>query len=233
MCCQVWEAEECLFHTVGIMQISVQWLMFFSVFVLYVVYFPRHLRYQYTSTPLDTGKPTSEWQAAQAVRNAVLYHMGLVSLFSFVLVIGVGSDAWQVRSWANFSGVFSMLVTCVQFFPQIHKTWTSRQVGSLSIPMMLMQTPGGYLFAYSIYVRPGVNWTSWITYFVAATLQGILLLISIAWHFREKRLRQQGEQGESLSDDASTTQQATSPAPAEENHHPDETSALLFPSVPR
>ncbi|KAJ1967418.1 hypothetical protein IWQ62_001870 [Dispira parvispora] len=240
MCCRVWEAEECLFHTVGIMQICVQWFMFFSVFVLYVVYFPQHLRYQPTSTSLDTGKPTSEWQAAQAVRSAVLYHMGLVSVFSFILVVGVGPNAWQVHSWASFLGIFSMLVTCVQFFPQIHKTWTSRQVGSLSIPMMLMQTPGGYLFAYSIYVRPGVNWTSWITYFAAATLQGILLFISVVWHFREKRLRQQDEQSEVhgnapvVTNDDSITQQTVQPASAEEEtHHPDETTSLLPVSGPR
>ncbi|KAJ2184690.1 hypothetical protein GGH18_004589 [Coemansia sp. RSA 530] len=53
--------------------------------------------------------------------------------------------------------------------------------------MMLMQTPGGFLFAYSIAIRPGVNWSSWISTFVAATLQGVLLAICLVFDAREKR----------------------------------------------
>jgi hypothetical protein len=32
--------------------------------------------------------------------------------------------------------------------------------------MMIIQTPGSFLFVYSLATRPGLNWTTWIVYFV-------------------------------------------------------------------
>jgi hypothetical protein len=45
--------------------------------------------------------------------------------------------------------------------------------------MMLMQTPGGFLLAFSLYLQPGTNWTSWLPFFMAGTLQGTLLVMCI------------------------------------------------------
>ena len=61
-------------------------------------------------------------------------------------------------------------------------------VGALSIPMMMLQTPGTVLFVYSLVVRPGTNWTAWLTYMVTGILQGTLLIMCITWHFRNKKL---------------------------------------------
>ncbi|KAJ2027615.1 hypothetical protein GGI08_009881, partial [Coemansia sp. S2] len=54
---------------------------------------------------------------------------------------------------------------------------------------MLMQTPGGFVFAYSIAIRPGVNWSSWISTFVAATLQCVLLVICLSFEAQAKSQR--------------------------------------------
>jgi hypothetical protein len=54
--------------------------------------------------------------------------------------------------------------------------------------MMMLQTPGTVLFVYSLMVRPGTNWTAWLTYMVTGILQGTLLIMCITWHFRNKRL---------------------------------------------
>jgi len=48
----------------------------------------------------------------------------------------------------------------VQYAPQIMHTYKTKLVGALSIPMMLIQTPGGILMVTSIALRPGTNWTS-------------------------------------------------------------------------
>lgn len=52
-------------------------------------------------------------------------------------------------------------------------------VGALSITAMLMQTPGSFLFCYTIAMSPGTNFTSWITYFVGGCLQGTLLVLCL------------------------------------------------------
>lgn len=54
--------------------------------------------------------------------------------------------------------------------------------------MMMLQTPGTVLFVYSLVVRPGTNWTAWLTYMVTGILQGTLLIMCITWHFRNKKL---------------------------------------------
>lgn len=53
--------------------------------------------------------------------------------------------------------------------------------------MMCIQTPGAFVFAYSLGSREGTNWTSWITFLVAGVMQGSLLLLCIIWRSRERR----------------------------------------------
>lgn len=136
-----------------------------------------------------TGQYSVEWQTALWVATAVAAH-GVICIFmSLLLVTAIGPYASPTRTWASLLGLFSLCLTCLQFFPQIIKTWRARTVGALSIPMMLMQTPGGYIFAYSIAIRPGVNWSSWISTFVAATLQAVLLVLCLVFDAREKSER--------------------------------------------
>jgi hypothetical protein len=54
---------------------------------------------------------------------------------------------------------------------------------------MLIQTPGGVLMVISIALRPGTNWTSWITFALAAVLQGCLLVMCLMWTIRQRKLQ--------------------------------------------
>ena len=117
----------------------------------------------------------------------------------------------HVSSWATLLGVSSALLATVQYAPQIIHTYRMKLVGALSIPMMLIQTPGGILMVTSIALRKGTNWTSafpsflysflvigesltffcclgWITFAVAAVLQGCLLIMCCLWKIRQDKL---------------------------------------------
>lgn len=59
--------------------------------------------------------------------------------------------------------------------------------------MMCIQSPGSFLFAYSLAVRPGTNWSSWITYLCTGILQAVLLGMCIVWQLREKREERKGK----------------------------------------
>ena len=59
----------------------------------------------------------------------------------------------QLDLWATFLGITSIVLAAFQYFPQIKHTYTTKLVGALSIPMMVLQTPGGFLMAVSIAVR--------------------------------------------------------------------------------
>lgn len=53
---------------------------------------------------------------------------------------------------------------------------------------MLMQTPGSFIFCYTLALSPGINASTWLTYLVTGCLQGVLLIICIYYQYvAEKR----------------------------------------------
>ena len=94
----------------------------------------------------------------------------------------------NLQGWANFLGVFATILASIQYFPQIYTTYTLRQVGSLSIPMMCIQTPGSFLWAASLAARLGkAGWSAWGVYTVTGCLQGTLLVMAIYFELRARK----------------------------------------------
>ena len=66
--------------------------------------------------------------------------------------------------------------------PQIWMTWHLGHVGSLSIPMMLIQTPGSFVWSGSLAARLGIEgWSTWGVFLVTGCLQGCLLGMGICF----------------------------------------------------
>jgi uncharacterized protein with PQ loop repeat len=137
----------------------------------------------------DKSMLSSEWRTSLIVAVCIAVHFAITLITSVLLIWLNGAADKETRQWAGVMGVFSMCMAMIQYLPQIWKTWRAKTVGALSITMMLMQTPGGFLFAYSLAGREGTNWTTWITYLTSACLQGVLLIMCIIWNAREKRLK--------------------------------------------
>jgi uncharacterized protein with PQ loop repeat len=55
--------------------------------------------------------------------------------------------------WATFLGVSSAVLAALQYAPQIVHTYRLKLVGALSVPMMMIQTPGGIIMVISIMIR--------------------------------------------------------------------------------
>jgi uncharacterized protein with PQ loop repeat len=92
----------------------------------------------------------------------------------------------HVESWAHFLGIVSAMLAVVQYLPQLWTTFHLKHTGSLSIPMMCIQSPGGMIWSASLAVRPGTKWTSWAGYLVAALLQFTLLIMAVYFETRRK-----------------------------------------------
>ena len=93
----------------------------------------------------------------------------------------------QLNNWANFLGVMAAILAAIQYVPQIWTTYHLKHVGSLSIPMMCIQTPGGYLFAASLYARLGMaGWSTWVIYLLTATMQGAVLVMGIYYELTNR-----------------------------------------------
>ncbi|KAI8366046.1 uncharacterized protein BYT42DRAFT_505519 [Radiomyces spectabilis] len=194
-------------------------------FLLFLLYFPENRKRRpheplslHLDLPAQMHAPISvEWKVSLVVAALCLGHLAISFFITVLLLVFVGGpDHWQTNYWAAFLGIFSMVLAALQYFPQIWKTWKRKAVGALSIPMMMLQTPGTALFVYSIMVRPGTNWTAWITYMVTGILQGTLLVLCIVWHFRNKRLG---------------IRDLATPDVAESNDEPDERTRLLSDST--
>ena len=117
--------------------------------------------------------------------------------------------------FADISGVISTVLAIIQYIPQIYTTFTVKHAGSLSIPMMCLQTPGGYVWSYSLYSQPNSQWSSWLPYFAAANLQLVLLLMCVYYklYFPTKLTEANAElriAEENMSHSASHTDENTS-----------------------
>jgi uncharacterized protein with PQ loop repeat len=118
----------------------------------------------------------------------------------FCLSKRFGINHPTTRTYASVLGLASMGLSTIQFLPQIWQTYSSKQVGALSIPTMLMQCPGSFLFAFSLWMQPGTNVTSYLSYLCGGTCQGILLFLAI-YYSRNKQEKVEVI-AESLAEDA-------------------------------
>jgi hypothetical protein len=134
---------------------------------------------------LDADQPT--WRTAIGVAALCLIHGLFVVIVSAALALGAPS---YLGAWANALGIMSAALAAIQYIPQIWTTYHLKHAGSLSIPMMCVQTPGGLLFAGSLAARLGwAGWSSWGVYVLTAVMQGIVLSMALSyeWPSREQR----------------------------------------------
>ena len=156
--------------------------------VLFLVFF----RYGDANVPISDEEIRNDqprWQTAVLVAALCLIH-GLIVIIITAVFAAVVPQA--LSGWANTLGLMAALLAAIQYFPQIYTTYHLKHIGSLSIPMMCMQTPGGFLFAGSLFARLGwAGWSSWGIFLLTATMQGVLLAMAIYYELR----RADGEAG--------------------------------------
>ncbi|KAG0231369.1 hypothetical protein B0O80DRAFT_277331 [Mortierella sp. GBAus27b] len=194
LCCGVLSLGPCLESILGIAQLGVQFVMFGLVLVLYLIYYPerkiveerslQHIRHH--SFSFLPG-PTEEWALSLLIARVVTFHLVICTVVTVAVLTFVGGPEHSATSsWAAFLGITSVILAAIQYVPQIHRTYERKSVGALSIPMMMMQTPGAALLTLNLALRPGTNWTTWIVYAVTGTLQGTLLVMCIYYHYKSK-----------------------------------------------
>lgn len=121
-----------------------------------------------------------EYQNNVTVGKFVMAH-AIASIIE--LVIGFSTNDKILVSIANINGLLSTLLTFIKYVPQIFTTYRLKHPGTLSIGMMCIQTPGGAIFTATLFFTKGSHWSSWISYFFAFILQGILLSMCIYYEY--------------------------------------------------
>lgn len=122
-----------------------------------------------------------EYARIVTVGRWVMFH-GIISLIQ--IVTAFATNRLVLLTLAQINGLLSTLLTIIKYVPQITTTYKLKHPGTLSIGMMCIQTPGGFVFTATLYFTKGLHWSSWVSYFVAALLQGSLLILCIYYeHF--------------------------------------------------
>lgn len=199
-CCKEISAAACGAALLGIVQIGVQWTCFMAIMILFLAFFP---------SESDQQPRSSDGNDVELPRKRDAIIVGCASLCT-LLFCGIGSLIFLVRApvlllgWANFLGICSSILACIQYLPQLWTTWKIKRVLSLSVVTMLIQVPGAVLFAFSLFLRVGwQGWSSWLVYLVTAVLQGCLLGMAIRFWMLEKR-EKEAEQNTSQTEPVET-----------------------------
>ncbi|KAF2659083.1 hypothetical protein K491DRAFT_702382 [Lophiostoma macrostomum CBS 122681] len=192
-CCRDISRFACASALLGVVQIGVQWSCFFFIMLLFLIFFPRPSSRPSTppSDSTDSTDPSSSSTSPPTYKSAILV-LALSLLFFLATLLGsitiLYTTPSHLQAWANFLGLTGTLLAAIQYIPQILTTWRLQSVGSLSVPMMCIQTPGSFVFAASLAVRLGKSgWSTWGLFIVTGVLQGVLLGMSLGFLWRERR----------------------------------------------
>ncbi|ORX96912.1 hypothetical protein BCR34DRAFT_578338 [Clohesyomyces aquaticus] len=187
-CCKEITRFACASALLGIAQIGVQWTCFFFIMLLFLIFFPRS---PLSSSSSPDAEAEDDLTHMPTWKEAVLVLALSLSFFIFAFlgsVIFVYAAPTHLRGWANFLGLLGTLLAGIQYIPQIITTWRFQEVGSLSVPMMCIQTPGSFVFAASLAIRLGPGgWSAWGLFILTGCLQGVLLGMSLWFLWRERR----------------------------------------------
>jgi hypothetical protein len=135
--------------------------------------------------PEELGGEPPRWQTAIGVSVLCVLHGLVVAILTAVFAFGIPK---HLTAWAHFNGIMAAVLAGIQYVPQIWTTYHLKHVGSLSIPMMLIQTPGGLLFAGSLFARLGpAGWSTWAIYLLTAAMQGSVLAMGIYYEMAARR----------------------------------------------
>ncbi|KAF1985079.1 PQ loop repeat protein [Aulographum hederae CBS 113979] len=189
-CCKINSKFSCIAGILGIAQVGIQWFCFSFIALLFVIFFPRSANTTTTSPTIlyDPSHPqTPDFRSALLVSCASCFHFLLTILLSAAIFF---FHRTLLQPWAIFLGLCAAVLAMLQYLPQIRTTWRLRDVKSLSIPMMCIQTPGSAVFAGSLIARLGAEgWSSWGVYLVTGCLQGVLLGMGIYFTIQQKKAK--------------------------------------------
>lgn len=219
-CCKEVSPFECAAGLLGIAQIGVQWICFAIILVLFLIFFRRDdgefdADEEDEEVETETDQPT--WRTAIGVAAMCLVHGLFVVIISAALALGAPS---YLSAWANVLGIVSAALAAIQYLPQIYMTYRLKHAGSLSIPMMCVQTPGGFLFAASLGARLGwAGWSSWGVYVLTAIMQGIVLCMALSYEWPSRQERDQLQQQQQRPQYSRRTTPRVIPSPGPYSAH--------------
>lgn len=189
-CCSKLSSGVCVANSLGVIQLLLQWTMFAVTLVLFLIYFPRPSYFPQSGARTPVARPIPRHTSLSWNISVVVSLIALIHLITFIAVsltfLRKAATREKAIHWANWLGGLAMVLSGLQYLPQIWTTYMRGTVGSLSILTLSLQAPGSILFAYSIAQRPGARWSSWVLFVVTGCLQAVLVGICFYFQARDK-----------------------------------------------
>ncbi|GMM38204.1 hypothetical protein DASC09_055430 [Saccharomycopsis crataegensis] len=156
---------ECLNGQLGLLQVGTQ-AMFAAAILVLCVFFTR-------------GSLLQDKHEYAKIYKIYLFCIWYTVGHGVIILYVLFSNRPILYGVADCFGILATALASFQYFPQIYTIYKLKHPGSLSISMMCMQTPGGFIWSASLFMSPSAVWSSWLPYFTAALLQGILLTMCV------------------------------------------------------
>ncbi|CAK1357972.1 hypothetical protein CB0940_07364 [Cercospora beticola] len=227
LCCREIGEGACGAALLGVLQIAVQFSCFMIIVFLYITFAPREEDGEVLSTSTATltkPPPPSRPRDPLIVGTAIILSLLVVALTSLILVIRYPQ---HTQSWADLLGSVSGVLAAIQYLPQIYFTAKIKDLKSLSVGTLIIQAPGAFLFAYSLFLRVGVEgWSTWLVYMVTGALQMVLLGMAASFHATRQQEKRQGINHDSSDDEDAADSERTTMANNSDGAA-DERTALL------
>eukprot|EP01116_Phalansterium_solitarium_P009840 TRINITY_DN24172_c0_g1_i1.p2 TRINITY_DN24172_c0_g1~~TRINITY_DN24172_c0_g1_i1.p2 ORF type:complete len:278 (-),score=60.30 TRINITY_DN24172_c0_g1_i1:287-1120(-) len=184
-CCPQLRLLDCLRSMLSICQIATGWINQFVLYVLVCVYYPVHK---------DSRAPVEQRRALLGFGlYALLVLLGL-NLVAALLVWQRGPHDTVTINYAFAVGILSTVAVAVQWTPQIVTTFRAKAAGSLSIAMMLLQTPGSFLVVIFQAFFHHANVSTWLPFFVQGVEQCVVLVMCIVFEIRIRAKKRKQDQ---------------------------------------
>lgn len=170
-CCYIGALNffNCLNSQLNLIQIGIQCTCAILILVVVLI-----------QTRYSIKQDKDEYARIVTVGKFVALH-GIISIIE--IFTGLYTNRTVLLTIAQINGLLSALLTMMKYVPQITTTYRLKHPGTLSIGMMCIQTPGGFIFTMTLFFTKGSHWSSWVSYLVAALLQGTLLLLCIYYEY--------------------------------------------------
>ena len=144
--------------------------------------------------------PVTKWEYPEKPHDTVSHvvWVAVVCTVHLVVTFGLFGILYQysfssLTPYADALGIISAIVAAIQYAPQVWTTWRLRHIGSISIPWLIVQTPGGLVAMSALVGRPGTNWTTWLASIGTFLGQVVLLIVCCCFAWRDWRAKRRDE----------------------------------------
>jgi len=156
----------------------------FQLVSIWVFTFPIYIWYLKFANPSTISK--KDWLWARILFVAALAYMVITTLLAAVFIHKIGECEKLTLWYAQSLGIFSTVITFVQYVPQIYATFKTKSSGSFSILMLLMQAPGSTIIVIFLVFISHDEVFVWLSY-VSAIIQQVILLCLLIYYDRKAK----------------------------------------------